>query len=106
MKGIQALLTILTVTTVLNEVVISPSYAQETSEETTVNLTKVSCRELLKMSGDERGLTLVFFHGLISAKKNQMVVDRIKLREATDKITDYCIDNPNAILMAAFEKYR
>ncbi len=92
-------------------IIISPaltllSVAQENSEDTKVELNKITCRELLKMPGKDKELTLIFFHGLITATNNQMVIDRIALREATDKITDYCIDNPGSMLMTAFEEYR
>ncbi|ACB51911.1 unknown [Crocosphaera subtropica ATCC 51142] len=80
--------------------------AQDTSEDTKVELNQISCRELLKMPGKDKELTFIFFHGFMTAKKNQMVIDRIALREATDKITDYCINNPDSMLMTAFEEYR
>lgn len=97
--------------TFLLTIIISPaltlsSLAQDTSEDTKVELNQISCRELLKMPGKDKELTLIFFHGLMTAKKNQMVIDRIALREATDKITDYCINNPDSMLMTAFEEYR
>ncbi len=106
MKLVNKLFGILLLTAIISEMSILPIFSQETSEETKVELNKISCRELLKMPGKDKELTLVFFHGLMTAKKNQMVVDRIALREATAQITDYCIDNPNAMLMTAFEKYR
>ncbi|ACK64912.1 hypothetical protein PCC8801_0830 [Rippkaea orientalis PCC 8801] len=106
MKRIKALLSILVLTTVISGVGTSSSQAQENSGEMTVNLMEVTCRELFKASAEDKDLILVFYHGLVTAKKNQMVIDRTQLEQATDKITDYCIDNPKATLMTVFEKYR
>ncbi len=106
MKFINKLLGILLLTTIISPLSNLSSFAQDTSEDTKVELNQISCREMLKMPGEDKELTLVFFHGLMTAKNNQMVIDRIALREATDKITDYCIDNPNSMLMTAFDKYR
>lgn len=93
-------------TTLINSVISAPSVAQENEEDTNIYLDKISCRELLKMPGEDKKLTLIFFHGLMSAEKTPMVVDRIALREATDQIVDECINNPEATLITVFEKYR
>ena len=105
MKLINKFLSILLLTIIFSQGSILDSFAQESSEDTKIDLNKISCRELLKMPGKDRELTLVFFHGLMAAKNNQMVIDRVALREATNKITDYCIDNPNSMLMTAFDEY-
>ncbi len=105
MKSINKILGILLPIVIINLVSESSILAQENSENTTIELNKISCRELLKMPGKDKELTLVFFHGLMTAKNNQMVIDRVALREATDKITDYCIDNPDSMLMTAFDRY-
>ncbi len=106
MKLINQLCGVLLLATVFSQGAILTSFAQENSEETKVDLNKISCRELLKMPGKDKELTLVFFHGLMTAKNNQMIIDRIALREATNKITDDCIDNPNLMLMKVFDRYR
>ncbi|MDJ0579992.1 HdeA/HdeB family chaperone [Crocosphaera sp.] len=105
MKSINKLLAIVLLSTIISPVSTLSSFAQDEAEDTKVELNKISCRELLKMPGKDRELTLVFFHGLMAAKNNQMVIDRVALREATNKITDYCIDNPNSMLMTAFDRY-
>ena len=105
MKSINKLLAIVLLSTIIIPLSNVSSFAQDEAEDTKVELNKISCRELLKMPGKDRELTLVFFHGLMAAKNNQMVIDRVALREATNKITDYCIDNPNSMLMTAFDRY-
>ena len=105
MKSINKLLAIFLLSTIISTLYSSSGFAQDEAENTKVELNKISCRELLKMPGKDRELTLVFFHGLIASRNNQMVIDRVALREATNKITDYCINNPNSMLMTAFAEY-
>jgi hypothetical protein len=71
----------------------------------TLDLTKLKCRDLLQMDGEDRQLTLVFYHGLMSGKNNQMIVDRSGLAKATDNVINYCIDHPQDTLLSVFEKY-
>ncbi len=105
MKSINKLLAIVLFSTIISPLSNLSSFAQDEAEDTKVELNKISCRELLKMPGKDRQLTLVFFHGLMAAKNDQMIIDRVALREATNKVTDYCIDNPNSMLMTAFDEY-
>lgn len=71
-----------------------------------VEMSTVDCRTMLKMDSDEQDFTLIYFHGFISGKKGETLFDGPVLREATDKIMDFCIDSPSATLMEAFEKNR
>lgn len=67
---------------------------------------KVTCRDVLKMDGEERAYTFVFFHGYVSGKRNTVAFDADALSTATDKVEDFCIDNPKELLLVAFEKSR
>jgi len=71
-----------------------------------IEMSKVDCRTMLKMDADEQDFTLIYFHGYISGTKGETLFDGPVLREATNKIMDYCIENPSATLMEAFEKNR
>ena len=71
-----------------------------------VNLNDIDCREMLKMEGQEKRFTLLYFHGFMSGKKSEMVFDSTVLTNATDGIEDHCIDNPSDKLINAFDKFR
>ncbi len=75
-------------------------------EEPVIDMTTVDCRTMIKMDADEQDFTLVYFHGYISGTKGETLFDGPVLREATNKVMDYCIDNPSAPVMEAFEKNR
>jgi len=74
--------------------------------QTRLNIDDITCREALKMVADERAFTAIYFHGYISGTKNEKIFDADELAEATDKIADYCIDNPSEKLLKAFETIR
>lgn len=80
-----------------------PAAAQD---EPVINMQDIDCRTMLKMGGDEQAYTLLYFHGYVSGTKADMVFNGPAFREATDKIMDFCIDNPSAALMEGFEKNR
>ncbi|ELR97413.1 HdeA/HdeB family chaperone [Gloeocapsa sp. PCC 73106] len=74
--------------------------------EEDIDLTTIDCRTLLTMDGDEQDFTLLFFHGFMSAKNNQMVINLDELGTATDQVVTYCIDNPNETLLNTFTQFR
>lgn len=67
---------------------------------------EMTCREMLKMGGTERDFTMIFLHGFMSGKKSQLLFEPGPLAEASDKVLDQCINNPDAKLLAVFEKAR
>ncbi len=96
--------------TLLVTAIIAGSSAAPAQSQSEVNvllqIDEITCREALKMPGDERAFTVIFFHGFMSGKMNQTLFDGPALTEATDKIADYCIDNPSEKLLKAFEAVR
>ena len=84
-----------------------PKVSQETSKvSVVVDLKTQDCRTLLRMTGNERDFTLVFYHGFLSGMKNDTVFNGPELAEITDQIIDYCIDNPKDGLLTVFQAKR
>lgn len=79
-----------------------PALSQEPAE---VEIEKVTCRDLMLMFDDQES-TLVFYHGFTSGKKGEMLYKEQELIDATSKILEYCVDNPAATVLSAFEKFR
>lgn len=75
-------------------------------EEPKIELKSVNCRELLLMNGEDAGFTMIFFHGYMSGKNNDVSFDPNAFAAVTDKVRNYCIDNPEELVMSVFEKYR
>ncbi len=72
----------------------------------TINLAQITCRSVLKMPADDRAFTLVFFHGYMSGKYNETMLNGEQLATITDKIADACIDRPETPLMQVFAQFR
>lgn len=71
-----------------------------------VDLNTLDCRTLLKMIGDQRNNTLLFYHGFMSGMNQEFITNIPELAEVTDQVIDHCIDNPNDTLMDVFKSKR
>lgn len=80
--------------------------AQDKDMEGKIDLETLDCRTMLKMENEARDFTLIFFHGLMSGKKSEMIFDGPALTEVTEKVLDHCIDNPSDTLLTTFEELR
>lgn len=67
---------------------------------------QVTCREMLKMAGSERDFTMIFMHGFMSGKKNELLFEPGPLAEASDMVLDQCISKPDATVLSIFETVR
>lgn len=71
-----------------------------------IDLSTVSCRDLLKLDDEDKNSTILFFHGYMSGKKGDLNADVDALAEISSQVIDYCIDNPDDTLMSVFNRYR
>jgi hypothetical protein len=69
-------------------------------------INELDCRTLLRLNGDERAYTLLYLHGFVSGKTNQLLLPAEELAAATDRIVDHCIDKPSDKLLPVFEQVR
>jgi hypothetical protein len=69
-------------------------------------LNDMDCRTLLRLGGEERAFTILYMHGFISGKTNQLLLPADELAAATDRVIDHCIDKPNDKLLPVFEQAR
>ena len=85
----------------------TPKKAQSSSsDDDTVDLKKLTCRELLKAEGEERTNLLIYMHGFMNGKKGEMIINPPVLTNVTDKVMDACIATPDQKLLGVFEKNR
>ncbi len=66
----------------------------------------LDCRTLLRLGGEERAYTLLYYHGFVSGRLNQMDLPTDVMAAATDKIIEQCIDKPGDKVLAVFEQVR
>ena len=74
-------------------------------EETSPNdMNDYLCKDVMRLSGNDRENTLAFVHGYRLGKKGTTQFDVAELTALTDKFIEHCLDNPNDKALAAFEK--
>ena len=66
----------------------------------------LDCRTLLRLGGDERAYTLLYYHGFVSGRLNQLELPTDVMAASTDKIIEQCIDKPGEKVLAVFEQVR
>lgn len=87
----------------------TPTLAQGTTpavEPRQQALGDLECRTLLRLSGEERDFTVLYLHGFVSGRMNQMQPQVKGLSEATDKLIDRCIDKPSEKALVVLESLR
>ena len=63
------------------------------------------CKDLMRMDGSDRDISMGFYHGYMLGKKSTTKFEADKLSGITDEIIEYCLDNPNVKALDAFAKY-
>ncbi len=63
-----------------------------------------TCKDVMRLSGQDRDVALALAHGYVLGKKGTTRYEIDKLAAITDKFIDHCLDNPKDNALAAFEK--
>ena len=74
------------------------------AEGEVVDMTTYLCKDVMRMSGEERSVALGVLHGYALGKKGATSFLSEKLHKLTSDFTEYCLDNPQEQALAAFEK--
>ncbi|MBJ3776969.1 HdeA/HdeB family chaperone [Acuticoccus mangrovi] len=80
----------------------TPALAQGEAEddaeavETTVDLSALTCKDLMGQDGEMRPRTISFLHGYVAGADGVTEVDVEALVDATALFIDQCLDNPTA----------
>ena len=65
----------------------------------------LSCKDVMRLSGSDRDISLAFAHGFMLGKKGTTEYDVDALAQVTDQFIDYCLDHPAENALKAFEKF-
>jgi hypothetical protein len=82
------------------------SGASAQDDNLVIQMDEFTCKDMLIRSGFERDFTVAYMHGFMSGKMNETEFDVAKLTAATDAVLEYCIQDPEATLLSAFEEAR
>ena len=58
------------------------------------NVNQYSCKDIMRIGGDERDLAIAFLHGYLLGKSGNETYSPDALAEATDRFIEHCLDNP------------
>jgi len=69
------------------------------------DLNGYTCKDIMRMSGENRSIAIAFLHGYFLGKKGTTAFDTLKMAEATDQFIEYCLDNPGAKVLNAMSRF-
>lgn len=80
-------------------------YAQgaDSPEGDVRDLKNFTCKDMMRLSGQDRDLALALAHGYVLGKKGTTQYSIEALGQITDKFLDHCLDNPKDNALASFE---
>jgi hypothetical protein len=78
--------------------------AEPTTADKKIDISKMTCKELMGGDDTDREVGTAFFHGFMAGKKDNTIVDVKKTSALSDKVKDYCLSNPTSTVMEAFKK--
>jgi len=74
------------------------------AESEVVDMTQYLCKDVMRMSGEERAVTMGVLHGYRLGQKGAATFVSGDLAKLSDEFVEYCLDNPHEKAMASFEK--
>ncbi|EXJ12640.1 hypothetical protein D779_4058 [Imhoffiella purpurea] len=77
----------------------SPGFA-----ETPRDFGTLVCKDVMRLSGEDRSVALAFVHGYVLGKKGTTQYEVETLAGITDRFIDYCLNHPADNALQSFEK--
>lgn len=77
--------------------------AQDAPKKTDLN--ELLCKDIMRMSGEDRSIALAALHGFALGKKGQTEFVVSDLTRISDEYTEYCLDHPQEKALEAFAKF-
>ena len=65
---------------------------------------RVTCRDLLNASNDDRAAAAMFYYGYLSAKTGTHVINVNAIDGNIEKVMEVCKDSPNITVVHAFDR--
>lgn len=63
-----------------------------------------TCKDVMRLNGQDRDVALALAHGYVLGRKGTTKYEIDRLSQITENFIDYCLDNPKANALEAFEK--
>ena len=78
--------------------------AADSSKGDMKDLKSFTCKDIMRLSGEDRSVALAIAHGYVLGKKGKTQYSVDALSKITDQFTDHCLDNPKDNALSSFEK--
>ncbi len=62
--------------------------------DTNRKVSQYTCKDIMRMDGDDRDIAIAFLHGYLLGGKKADDFDTATLAAATDRFIETCLDNP------------
>jgi hypothetical protein len=87
-------------------VVAMPLFSMPASAEDAkvIDIASYLCKDIMRMSSDERSVALGLMHGYMLGKKGTTSFDDAKAGQLSTDFIEHCLDNPRDPALASFEK--
>ncbi|WP_178134140.1 HdeA/HdeB family chaperone [Vineibacter terrae] len=69
-----------------------------------INMATITCKELLDGKEEDIGTILMWLHGFYAGRANTTTLDTDALTTDSEKIGQYCAQNPTVTVMQAIER--
>lgn len=83
---------------------LSGTVASSAESSSVRDLKNNSCKDIMRLSGDDREVALALAHGYVLGKKGTTQYEIEVLAGITDRFIDYCLDHPAENALESFEK--
>lgn len=74
------------------------------AEDGMVDISRYLCKDIMRMTDDERAVSMGVLHGYRLGKKGVTSFIPEELAKVSTDFVEYCLDNPHEKALASFEK--
>jgi acid stress chaperone HdeB len=89
---------------VVSTLVVTAFVVSAAQAQVTVEVSKITCEEFASYKVMDPEKIAIWLSGYYNGKQSNTSVDRVQLNENTKKLEEYCLQNPDTLVMQAFEK--
>lgn len=73
-------------------------------EPKSTDLSTFLCKDVMRLSGEDRAIAIALLHGFVLGKKGTTTYVSDSLGKVSDDFTEYCLDNPASKAIESFTK--
>ncbi len=79
--------------------------AAEAAGPSVTKMNSFLCKDIMRMSGEDRVIALSLLHGYYLGKKGATEYQPGKLSQMSDDFVEYCLEHPNDQALGSFAKF-